>query len=147
MKKFIIIISLVIIGLNCGQPRIEEETPLAHYQVAWVDPQIILSDSLYTLIRAERIDSFLVDEPTEEEDIASSIRFEINQPNCPVIINIESSQYARVVQPVLVKNLNPGFYKFTLNKERYDPEILPPGTYILQLTNCSDTYSSIFTKP
>lgn len=147
MKKLLSVIGLALVGLSCGQPRVGEEISPANYQIAWVDPEIILTDSLFTLIRSERIDSFLVTEPLDEEDRVSSIRFEIIQPDCPVIINIESSQFARVVQPVLMKNLNPGYYKFTLHQDRYDPESLPPGTYILQLTHCTAAHSLIFTRP
>ena len=150
MKNLFLILMLLIILNGCGsrQGRIAEETqsPQVYYETAWVDPQIIISDSLFTLIRSERIDSFLVDRPQPEAEGTTSISFDVSERACPVVINILNEKSARVFKPLLVKELPIGYYKLSLNTARVSYRTLPPGYYVIKVDNCGLPAMRLFTR-
>ena len=134
-------ISLIAIIAGCGKkPSLIYDRPEApqdrYYEIAWVDPQIIVADSLYTLIRADRIDSFKVKGSTEAlltQD--RSLIFRIDDPECFTFINLLDSD-GRVIRPLLARNLGQGFYMFSLQMNAlptWDPR---PQQYILKGEIC-----------
>ena len=88
-KSTILIFPLAVLVCSFGcikRPAVVYDQPevaqSGHYEKAWIDPQIIFSDTLYTLIRSDRIDSFYVDQPPDpDEELASAISFQIYN-NC-----------------------------------------------------------------
>jgi hypothetical protein len=104
---------------NCGKkPSLVFDRPEAprdrYYEIAWVDPRIVVSDSLYTLITSDRIDSFKVEGSSEAlltQD--RSLIFEIDQPECFTFINLLDSK-GQVIKPLLARNLPRGYYMFSL---------------------------------
>lgn len=141
----LVMMAAVLIWTGCGGPfrRGGDDRPSINYEVAWVDPQIIVSDSLYTLIRAERIDSFVVDRPVRAG--GPTVAFEVNTLGCKVAINLHESGGA-FLQPILVEQLPPGFYKLTLNPTLYDSELLPGGKYSIRADVCGREARSSFWK-
>ncbi len=147
MKKIFAVLILVVVG-GCGRPpdlTRKQEAPV-YYEVAWVDPQIIIADSLFTLIRAARIDSFIVEEPVIVSVKEPAVSFRVTDENCPVTVNILDEKSARVRWPLLVKNLSTGFYKLTLDFSRTDYQTLPPGYYVLKVDNCGLPQMKLFLR-
>ena len=148
MKKFVFATLILIVILNgCGQrPPGPPEEQKDYFETAWIDPQIVISDSLFTLIRASRIDSFPTDTPVIESITIPSVSFEVARADCPVVVNILDEKSAGVVWPLLVKNLDPGFYKLTLDFSRIDFRTLPPGYYVLKVVNCDIPQMKLFRR-
>ena len=147
-KKYILTFLLITIINGCGQkPSLTPETqPGVYYQTAWIDPQVVISDSLFTLFRASRIDSFQVEQPEIESIYEPSISFQINLYDCPVVVNILDEKSAGVVLPLLVKNLSPGYYKLSLDFSRMAYRALPPGYYILKVETCDIPQMKLFIR-
>jgi hypothetical protein len=148
MKKILlpVLIALTILGSCARRPPRPVEEQKTYYETAWVDPQIVISDSLFTLIRAMRVDSFPVDTPVVESVTIPSVSFEVTRGDCPVVVNILDEKSAGVVWPLLVRNLEPGFYKLTLDFSRIDYRTLPPGYYVLKVVNCDIPQMKLFRR-
>jgi hypothetical protein len=148
MKKILFTVSIVIavFGGCAKRPPSPQEEQKDFYETAWIDPQIVITDSLFTLIRASLIDSFPVDTPVVESITIPSVAFEVTRGDCPVVVNILDEKSAGVVWPLLVKNLEPGFYKLTLDFSRIDFRTLPPGYYILKVFNCDIPQMKLFRR-
>lgn len=113
-----------------------EVAPSGYYEKAWIDPKIIFSDSLYTLIRADRVDSFYVNEPPNpNEEVASAITFQVRQDNCFTTVNLMDNQ-SRILSPLLAQNLPRGFYKVTCNVSRISSGLSSSGVYFLKAEYC-----------
>ena len=136
----LLLLAVTLVVSGCGRkPEVPGERPYPFptgaYQTVWVNPQIIISDSLITLIEAERIDSL----PAE------SIRFPLNEPpavgfavtkgECEVVINLTDDNL-RVVYPLLVQRLPYGFYKLSFSPEAIKKPSLAPGIYFLRAAYC-----------
>ncbi|MEW6411641.1 MAG: hypothetical protein AB1483_04105 [Candidatus Zixiibacteriota bacterium] len=139
-----ILLSIVIIGHGCGkrqtviydQPEVSTQ---GYYEKAWIDPQILSSDSLYTLISARRIDSFYVDEPLNPlEPMAPAIEFHIDQGGCFVSINLLDERSA-VIRPLVVRRLGYGYYKITVNVAKISPGLSSAGICFLKAEYCGFT--------
>jgi len=148
MRKnlFAVLILVVILGGCAKRPPSPPEEQKDYFETAWIDPQIVISDSLFTLIRASRIDSFPTDTPVVESITIPSVSFEVARGDCPVVVNILDEKSAGMVWPLLVKNLEPGFYKLTLDFSRIDFRTLPPGYYILKVVNCDIPQMKLFRR-
>ena len=149
MRKYIVLLTLITVVSGCGRKvRVadESETPQVFYERAWIDPQIVISDSLFTLIRSERVDSFIVARPEPEAEGTASISFEVMEGSCPVVINILDEKSARVFKPLLVKELPSGFYKMSLNTASVSYRTLPPGFYVLKVDNCGLPAMRLFSR-
>ena len=105
------------------------------YETLWIDPQIVLADSLLTLIRSDRIDSILADQTSTTRPGRPSIEIRIYEPFCNVSVGLTDANY-RLVHPLLVRNLNRGYYQLTVNVDRFDPPTLPEGQYYLRSEFC-----------
>lgn len=146
MKRGALVLFMtILVWVGCTGPfrRGGHDQPTAHYDYAWVDPQIVISDSLYTLIRADRIDSFVVVSPVRSG--GPTVVFEIGLQDCTVAINLHESGGA-FLQPIMVENLPPGFYKLTLNPTLYDSKMLPGGKYTIRGDVCGRPVVSSFWK-
>ena len=126
LKKTTFIISaLLLLSLvnSCGkktiiydQPELIAET--GFYQKAWVDPQIVYSDTLITIIRANRVDSFYVDTPEKDfnENIVT-VAFEIYTPTCfTSVLLLDAS--GNLISVLAADELPVGHYKVSLTKSK-----------------------------
>ena len=105
------------------------------YETLWVEPQIILADSLMTLIRSDRIDSIRADQTATAHPGRPSIEIRVYEPFCNVSVGLTDVAF-RLVHPLLVKNLGRGFYQLTVNIDRFDRPLLNRGTYYLRADYC-----------
>jgi len=132
--------TILIIQVGCGKrPTLVYDRPEApsgsYYEIAWVEPRIIISDSVMTLITSERIDSFKVEASSEALMVQDrSLIFEIDQPECFTYINLLDSR-GKVIKPLLARNLKRGFYMFSLQLnaipawESQSPQYFLKGEY------------------
>jgi len=136
---FCLLTALTIVG--CGGRRIAdrfgtEKHRRSNYEIAWVDPQIVISDSLFTLIRAERIDSFYVGRSARKAtSITPSIMFQITEAKCITSVNLLSST-GEVIRPLLVRNLSSGYYKLTVELSRFSRETYLDSPLYLKADYC-----------
>jgi hypothetical protein len=122
---FLIAMVLLVVAVGCGRDTVqvmpEPEQPQVRYELAWVDPQIVMGDTLFTLIRAARVDSFVVTGPDTAAGAESTpLVFEVTPPGCFVAVNLVDAA-GRVYLPLLARNLGPGHYKLSLNRRRLTP--------------------------
>ena len=121
-------IVLSVIAVGCGRDKVkvlpEAEEPQVRYELAWVDPQIVMGDTLFTLIRAARVDSFVVDGPDTSSAGATQLVFEVDQPSCFVAVNLVDAS-GRVCLSLLARNFPSGHYKLSLDSRMLTPV---PGT-------------------
>lgn len=108
------------------------------YETLWVDPQIVLADSLMTLIRSDRIDSIRADQTTTARPGRPSIEIRIYEPFCNVSVDLTDSEF-RLVHPMLVRNLTRGYYQLTVNLDRFDRLAFGLGDYYLRADYCGQT--------
>ncbi|MBD3331367.1 hypothetical protein GF356_00835 [candidate division GN15 bacterium] len=115
---------LMAIFAGCGRDKVqvlpEAEEPQVRYELAWIDPQIVMGDTLFTLIRAARVDSFVVEGPDTGSAGAAQLVFQVEQPSCFVAVNLVDAS-GDVYLPVLARNLPSGFYKLSLDGTMLTP--------------------------
>lgn len=168
---FVLALGILIIGCGPKAPTPEEVQPRpGYYEVAWVDPAIIQSDDLLTLIHSERIDSFYVESPETSQHFAPTLRFRIQsgcmqlyqsgvttlpdvigphkwpssqEPATNVVINIYNA-YGELYRPLLVQNLPIGHYKLALNESGEFYKSLPAGSYYFKADLCGESLTSSF---
>jgi len=142
--RFFITIAILFVFTftGCGQKaRIADEQIVvwqdSPYETLWVEPQIVLADSLMTLIRSDRIDSVLADPSPSMPQPRTAIEIRIFQPSCNVSVGLFDADL-RLVRPLLVRNLTTGFYRLTVNVDRFQKPALPPGSYFLKTDYCGE---------
>ena len=146
MKNRVLIASLILIGVSAGcvkrqQVRYDQpELPSAGYwEIAWVDPEMIISESWFTLIRAGRVDSFYVDRPEKMFELAEpSLKFDVAEDSCFTVINLVTER-ADIIRPILARNLGRGLYKATIDLSRLGLPAAPAGGYYLKADFCGST--------
>lgn len=142
-----LVLTTVLIG--CGRKaRMADEQKViwqdSPYETLWVEPQIVLADSLMTLIRSDRIDSVLADPSPSMPQPQTAIEIRIFQPSCNVSVGLFDADL-RLVRPLLVRNLTTGFYRLTVNVDRFQKPALPPGKYYLKTDYCGEVQMALVT--
>ncbi len=141
MKNFYILLFFIIIIFGCGKKQTinfnQPELPgVTYYEKAWVEPKIVLTDSIFTLIKAARLDSFLVDKPMKyQSSIDNSLQFHIAEDSCFTIINMQDPD-GTVIKSFIARFLKSGFYKVTLDLSRLSEQYKYPY-YFLKVKYCS----------
>ena len=138
--------ALLVIG--CGkkptlifdQPQMPTE---GRYETAWVDPELIVSDTFFTLIRSERIDSVYKDKQDPFARLTPSLEFHLAQGDCVVSLNLLDSRL-RLIHPLVVKVLSVGHYKLTFHPDLFDGFDDPVQSYYLQADYCGETARQVF---
>jgi hypothetical protein len=122
------IVAMFVLGFMCascflgGQGPNHPKGP-GHYETAWVDPELIVSDSLITLIRSDRVDkAFVTDKEKRLGENQPSLEFVITQEFCTVEVNMVGSKSV-LVEPLFSGTLRPGNYKLTVDPSRIDPDL------------------------
>jgi hypothetical protein len=145
MRRFFyscLLMALIVFG--CGKRQMfdrfgTEVSADGYYETAWVDPQIVVSDSLFTLIRAERIDSFYVDRPAYAVSAAiASLTFHVDEQSCFTAVNLLNAE-GKIVKPFLVQNLSQGYYKLTVDLSSYLSEHYPDTHFYLKADYCGSS--------
>ncbi len=127
LKIVILTISFCLLLLmisSCGkkQTLIYNNPALQHgtgfYERAWVDPQIKYTDSLITIIKASRVDSFYVDKPAPKfKDGLISLAFEVKEPNCFTSV-LPLDNFGNLLSVLVADELSVGYYKVTLQSSQ-----------------------------
>jgi hypothetical protein len=147
----LLMLGLALLLSGCGRRvSISEEKPVLQevglYEIFWVDPQIVVVDSLITLIRSERIDSAVVEPVSMTIHRPAAVGLRIAQPTCHAMVDLLDSNL-RLIRPLLMKKLGYGFYRLTLNVDRFREPSLPPGRYFLRAEFCGRSEMAMFTAP
>ncbi len=130
---------VILQGCAITDPPIRTEEPVdtKTWEKAWVDPQIVIADSLFTLIRSERIDSFVVDRTGYwAPELKSSVEFSIDRDSCFVNAIMKSSMHDLVVLPLLARTLGRGYYKLTPGPGILNRAEGAVGSYEIEVTAC-----------
>ncbi|RKX26353.1 MAG: hypothetical protein DRP45_03745 [Candidatus Zixiibacteriota bacterium] len=147
-NPLLMFLCLAVVVTGCGRkggPGAEQGTGLTSdkYQTIWVEPEVTVSDSLVTLIRAERIDSIEVRNIPAEVTPSASIEFVIEEPICNVSISLLDGNQM-FLYPVMVRNLGFGYYRLTLNTSRLNSPRLPSGRYCLRADILKSSITACF---
>lgn len=130
---------LCVIGCTSGPrfPQADAESGRARpYEYGLVEPRILISDTLFTLISGSAIDSFEVAESESGPGArASAIVFEIDRPDCFVSISLRDHA-DKIVHPLLARLLKRGFYRVRVHSGRISYPIYGPTAYQLQVDYC-----------
>jgi hypothetical protein len=141
---------ILLISSCARRVPVSEERPLMQgdspYEVFWVDPQIVVADTLITLFRSERIDSAIVEPSGMTLDRPAAVELRVMQASCSAMVDLLDANL-RLVRPLLLKNLSYGYYRLTLNVDRFREPSLPPGRYFLRAEFCGRTEMAMFTTP
>jgi hypothetical protein len=134
---------LFLLCLGCGKPPTFDyrKTRYHGYEIAWVEPRIVVSDSLFTLIQAERIDSFLVDQTTDIGKTESpSLMFHVAHDDCFTSVNLLAAT-GELIKPLLVRKLSPGYYKLTVDFSHLSRDFYPFNNFLLKADYCGTSVS------
>lgn len=118
---FLLLLTAVVAGCGRRYTVIDQPTvpPAGHYEITWVNPEYYYTDTLITLLRAERVDSFYVDRSNPLAPAIPSISFHVEAASCIVAVNV-FDEYSRLATPILVRTLPAGYYKLTLHSDQFD---------------------------
>jgi len=113
------IIILFTLLTSCSKPpgiNPEEamEPASGYWDVVWAEPSIVASDSMFTLIQADWIDSSWADEPPPpKKEGQTVVRFFVDDAECFVSLNVVDNAGA-LIRPMLAKKLRYGYYKLLI---------------------------------
>lgn len=144
---FTLVLVTVVVGCGRKASIVPEQKVVwqdDQYEILWVEPQIVLADSLITLIRSDRIDSIRADQTTTARPGRPSIEIRIEEPFCNVSIGLTDPDF-RLVHPMLVRNLTQGYYQLTVNLDRLDRLAFGPGDYYLRADFCGQVQMTAVT--
>ena len=141
ITSFYVSVLLLIIA-SCGtkqsliynQPAQKMEP--GYYERAWVEPQVMYTDSLITIIKANRVDSFYVDKPAPRFiDNLTSLAFEVKEPNCFTSVLLLNN-FGDILSVLVADELSEGHYKVTLNAAQISYMQLPAERFFLKIDFC-----------
>ena len=138
----LLVVGIVLLS-SCTRPPAQTEEKvipaMKAWETVWVEPTMLISDSLFTLIRSERIDSIVVDTRKVPSRLQMpSIAFHILEPSCFVTINLLGPNQT-IQHPLVARRFGKGYYKLTLiiNPALAGP--LETDSWYLQATYCDKT--------
>ena len=119
--KYLGIVFIVLTLTGCfgkkvivDHPELPQET--GFYERVWVDPRIVYTDSILTVIQSQRVDSFLVDKPLKNfRDKIITVAFEVKEPSCFTSILLTDDR-GKVLAVLAADELDRGQYKINLNR-------------------------------
>ncbi len=146
-SSLLLLLALVAVLTGCGRysgSAVEQsDQPPAAVETVWVDPEIVFSDSLVTLIRSDRVDSIAADPSATANHRSPSVEVFVYEPACNVAVSILDAEL-RLVHPLMIRTLKTGFYKLTVTPRSFRPLPLRPGEYFLHADYCGRTKSVLF---
>ena len=113
------------------------------WETVWVEPRIMFSDSLVTLIKADRIDSIYVPEPDQRLEVEPpAAKFRVSHDGC-VVTAVMLDSRGQVRLPLMVRSLPMGHYSLALDFSLLPEGRYPPGDYIIKVDICGTVLSRI----
>jgi len=117
----------------------QPEMPSGYWETAWVEPRIVMTDSVFTLIRADRVDSVYVEFDQQHPRIEPpAIEFAVPTESCFVAVNLALGSHRGIAYPLLARFLRNGNYKLSIN-EPVKLEEFPPREAIELRANVCGT--------
>ena len=99
-----------------NQPIMQAE--IGYYEKAWVDPVVTYTDTIITIIKASRVDSFYVDKPVPDlHGNITTLAFEVKQPNCFTSVLLLDND-GNVLSVLVADELSIGQYKVSLQSSQ-----------------------------
>lgn len=145
-SRLVIILLLLALLAGCSHRRDiggELSGSVQPLERVWVNPEIVFSDTLVTLIRAERMDSIIPDPGQKSAYEPPSVEVQIVRPNCELTVNLHDAN-GNVLYPLMFRKLNPGFYRLSFEPRRFHLTPLLPGIYFLKATSCTQRVQTRF---
>lgn len=140
-KTILLLIIISILMIGCGKkPSFVFDLPSiptgGYYETAWIEPEIIISDSLFTLIRAERIDSIFIEgDPPTSELMDRSITFKIDRQFCKSQFSLINSD-GMILKQIWNKDLTFGYYKVNIKPSRLDKKLYGDINILFRVDFC-----------
>jgi hypothetical protein len=135
----LVIVNLLTFGCTKRQTVIFDLPTVptdGYYEVAWIEPEIIVSDSLFTLIRAERIDSIFIEgTPSNSELSDKSITFRIDRQFCNSQFSLINST-GQKLKELWNRDLTFGYYKLNIKPSRIDKKLFNNMETLFQVKLC-----------
>lgn len=136
-----IAVLLLVWLVGCSKPPVPGEDGRgdlsgSRFETIWVDPAIMYSDTLVSLIRSERVDSVLLAPDEKGTRPPASIEFLVDDVSCNVSVNLLDA-YGQMIQPLLLKRLPVGYYRLTVHNRKGSNTPLLPGPYMLEADVCN----------
>jgi len=146
MKKLLgIFLILLFVSCGLGPKPIQDQPPAptsGFYDIVWVDPHIVYSDTLVTVIAAQKIDSVFIDNADEQfAELSPSIHFSTAGTGCLAVVDL-MSRSGVVLQRLFAKDLPLGYYQLTINLDQLKKSELPSGQYLIKSRTCSGSKQS-----
>jgi len=142
---FLVSMLVAMVGwIGCSNPPKpvydQPVIPTGYWETAWVEPRIIMADSIFTLIRADRIDSVYVEVDARYLPSGSpSIEFAVPVESCFVAVNLQLAERRGISYPLLARYMRRGNYKLTVNEPLKLEEFPPDRSYQLSAVACGQT--------
>ena len=133
-----IIATLILLLSGCGGlPKTVYDQPVVpggYWELVWAEPKMVMTDSLFILIRSDWVDSVYTetDQPMSRDRIAS-LEFEVSDQSCFVSVNLHRGTNEDILLPLIAKQMPKGWYKLTPStnlKSQY------PGPLMLRSRAC-----------
>jgi hypothetical protein len=136
----LVLVILILISGCTKRQAIEFDLPTVptegYYEIAWVEPEIVVSDSLFTLIRAERIDSIFVEGTHPDIELTDrSITFKINRQFCNSKFSLVNSTGQKLIE-LWNRDLTFGYYKVNINPSRIDRKLFDKIEVLFRVDFC-----------
>ena len=134
-------LALLAAVAGCSRPpKVAVDQPqlpqAGFWEKAWVEPRIVHTDSLLTLIRADWVDSFYVEETAQSPNsLVPSFSFSVDQDFCSSEISVVNAA-GNLVLPLIRQRLRRGFYKATVNANRSDLLRATAGILFVRVEYC-----------
>ncbi len=111
--------------------------PSGYWETAWVEPRIIMADSVFTLIRADRVDSIWVELNRQQPPNESpAIEFAVPTDSCFVAVNLAVANHRGIAYPLIARSFPRGNYKLSLNLPLTLEEFPPRGALEFRANVC-----------
>jgi len=142
MKKFILLLLITIIASGCGRKSsvmydFPEQLDESAYEMVWVNPSIVESDTLFSLIKAERLDSIFVENSVAPDfGRTALLTFEIPMGSCQTTIEF-TDPAGESIYRIFSGELSLGHYKLSLNSENIELSEISKDDLYVRVNYCA----------
>ena len=141
LSYFLLLLFIFSLCISCGKRQVYNnpvyiEEASSYYEKAWVDPKITYTDSLLTIIKANRVDSFFVDKPAPKfKNNITSLAFEVKEQNCFTSVLLLNN-FGDLLSVLVADELSIGHYKVSLNSTQISYMQLSAERFFLKIDYC-----------
>lgn len=104
-----ILFLLLLLANSCGPFGKKAGEEGVHWDKVWIEPRVVSGGELYTLIRAEKIDSVLSDPSFPTSGTENSLEIVVKNPTCRLLLSLvaEDNSSRKLLDTVVTA----GYYK------------------------------------